>query len=158
MNRGIYLVYLADVGRNEATFAVYTIFVSEPGGREIRVPSLANAEKVNDLVANLDRAVSVIRTWKEFYRWLGRENGGWAAFTIERELAPNWFSEEQRLDCDRLHDYPISFIDRHCMVEDLSPFKEIIGSSREENWYSELCRIADNFVITRQPIFDPAST
>ena len=155
MNRGVYLVYLAGAGRNEAIFAVYTAWISQPG-REIRVPDLADFQKITAAVENnLDRAVSVIRTWKNFYTWLGRENGGWAAFTVEsgRELAPEWFSEELKLDCERIENYPISFIDRNCMVTDLSPFAEMVGPSYEDNWNLELGKIADNFVITRQPIF-----
>ena len=156
MNRGIYLVYLADVGRNEATFAVYTIYVSEPGGREIRVPSLASAEKVNIAVEKMDRAVSVIRTWKDFYKWLGRENGGWAAFTAESgpELAPKWFSKELKLDCERIPNNPIAFIDRNCIGCDLSPFVEMVGLPSEgDGWQRGRDNIASNFVITRQPIF-----
>lgn len=43
----IYLLYLADVGRNSATFAVFTEYLRGlEGDREVRVPLLGRVDKV----------------------------------------------------------------------------------------------------------------
>jgi hypothetical protein len=155
----IYLLYLADVGRNSATFAVFTHYIRKVNDRrEVRAPSLVSQQKTNTAIYTLDKKAPVIEDWPQFYAWLGRQKG-WAAFSPESatRLVPHWLAESVEFDCAKFHLGSIEFVEQSVLPQlamaDLS--FDLAGPSPDDGAFSWFMQITGNLAVVKQPVFAP---
>jgi hypothetical protein len=161
-NEAPYLLYLGDVGRNWATFAVFTQLVRMIDNHEIRRPSLCDVQRVNSAIESLDRGPVPITTWRDFFTWLGRGHG-WATFSQKsaKEIVPHWLSDEAEWEYESVESAfpPFKFIERNLTIGKFSfdevaePLEEIVGPSPDDGAQWWLVQIMGNMVVSRRPIF-----
>jgi hypothetical protein len=155
----IYLLYLADVGRNSATFAVFTHYVRKVNDRrEVRGPSLVSQQKVNTAIYTLDKAASVIEDWQQLYAWLGRRSG-WAAFTPQSaaRLVPHWLGEAVEYDCAKFRLGSIEFVEATFLPQLATAGLSfnMVGPGPEDGAFSWFMQITGNLAVSRRPVFAP---
>lgn len=153
-----YLVYLADVGRNSATIAVYTGWKRSLGkGHEARTPGFVSSEIIQEALYAMGLAVPVIDDWFKFYSWLGR-GSGWALFTpvSALELVPFWLGESIEYECvsfNRLLGW-INFVDAKINSNIFDSIKNnLVGPDIEDDAYRWFTQLTNNLVLTKQPVF-----
>ena len=148
----VYLVFLVDVGRNSATFAVDTVFNGNSSDDPKRVANALRGDRIAKVLDSMDRAPHEIKSWMDFYCWLGRPRQ-WAEFTEEsaKRLVPHWFTE---YECQPSGSETFAYIDRNCGVDPrLLVDLKLEGNADEANAKRFSSAIGNNLVVTTQPLF-----
>lgn len=163
-NADPYLLYLIDVGRNWATFAIFTHLADKMiDNHDMRCPSLLDVQKMKNAMQSLDRNPVPITTWRKFFTWLGRGHG-WATFSQKsaQEIVPHWLSDEAECGYDFLEiaDFPpFAFIEPtltmdKCLSDTVAKScKKSVGPSPDPDASRWFAQIMSNMVISRRPLF-----
>jgi hypothetical protein len=157
---GVYLAYLIEVDRNSATIALHTIWTGKSNeDSELRCASLLEASKIPRVIESMDRGVHEVKSWTDFYRWLG-SGQQWASFTIldAAKFAPHWFHESAVYVCNRVPESMtapdvIAFVDKKCKA-DIATIRAIKAyRDADPNAFGHIVSFYGNLVATTQPLF-----
>jgi predicted GNAT family N-acyltransferase len=150
----VYLVYLADVKDDTATFAVFTHYLRQADDRhEVRVPSLVSLEKANTALYTLDRPLPVIANQDQFKAWLASRSG-WAAFRPEAaQLVPHWL-ETTEYACTKFHLGAVEFVESSCFVDLATSDVQfnLAGPLPEDGAFAWFAQITGNLVVSKRPL------
>lgn len=157
MSSSFYLLQLVSVGRNSATFGVFSGWVRGASDTEVRRPSLVDPDTTKKAMDSLDKATALIDNWTDFYAWLGRGKG-WATFTPESaaELVPTWLSQSVEFTCVKFEDLIpwVRYVEDPTHLTMLAALRtRVYGRGTDDQAYRNLVELADNLVLVTRPIF-----